>query len=290
VELELLVTSVITGLLLGCFYAAIAQGLQISFGLLEVPQLAHPAMLVLGGYASLGLARLSIDPLLAGLLLSPAFYVLGIVLYRFYHATFEASGPDQELRGFAFFFGLAYLIEVGLVLSFGVDQQLAQAPYICASISILEMRIPIRMLVASAVAVSLTAGLMIYISTSFMGRAIRAVAQQPEGLVIVGADPVRIRQVAFGLATATASICGSMLLLVGPIEPNLGWTYLGRVFVIVVLAGMGSLGGTLAAAIILAITESVVLSSVGSSWTPAVSFGMLLLVLAFKPSGLFGRR
>lgn len=289
-DLQLLMSSVISGVLLACFYAAIAQGLQISLGLLEIPNLAHPAILILGGYASLTLVGMHFDPLVAGVVLTPAFFVLGLLLYQFYHSTFERRASNHELRGNAFFLGLAYLIEVSLILSFGVDQQFAEAPYIGTSVSILGVRIPTRMLVASAVAVVLTVSLMIYMRYSFMGRAIRAVAQQPEGLVIVGADPVWIRQVAFGLATATAGVCGSVLLIITPIEPNLGWIYLGRIFVVVVLAGMGSLGGTLVAALILGITESIVLSSGGSSWTPAVSFGMLLLVLALKPSGLFGQR
>lgn len=289
-DAELLLSGVLTGVLLGGFYCAIAQGLQISFGLLEVPNMAHPVMLVVGGYASVSLARIGLDPLLAGLLLMPLFFVVGVLLYRFYHATFERRGTDQALRGLAFFFGLAYILELGLVLVFGVDQQMAQAPYIGTSVSIAGIRLPVRMIVAAVVALVLTGSLILYMRRSFLGRAIRAVAQQPEGLSILGADPVRIRQWAFGLATATASLCGSLLLLIGPLEPNLGWSYLGRVFAIVVLAGMGSLGGTFIAALILAISESVVLSSIGSSWTPAVSFGLLLLVLALRPSGLFGSR
>jgi branched-chain amino acid transport system permease protein len=289
-DMELLMSGVLTGILMGGFYAALAQGLQISFGLLEVPNMAHPAMLVGGGYAALTLSRQGLDPVISGLVLMPVFFIAGVLLYRFYYATFERRGSEQGLRGLAFFFGLAYIIEVLLIMVFGVDQQLAEAPYIGSSVSVFDIRLPMRLIVASAVSLVLTVALIVYMRKSFLGRAIRAVAQQPEGLTVVGADPMVIRQWAFGLSTATASLCGSLLLLVGPAEPNLGWTYLGRVFAIVVIAGMGSLGGTLVAAFILAISESVVLSSVGSSWTQAVSFGMLLLVLAIKPSGLFGQR
>lgn len=289
-DAELLLAGVLGGILLGGFYAAIAQGLQVSFGLLDVPHVAHPAMLVVGAYSALAVSRWGMDPLLAGLLLMPVFFVAGVLLYRFYHFVFERRASDVEVRGLAFFFGVAYILELLLILVFGVEQQMGRAPYIGSSFTIFDIRLPTRMLVAGAVALVLSAVLIAYLRFSFLGRAIRAVAQQPEGILIVGADPVRIRQWAFGIAVATASMCGSLLLLIGPIEPNLGWSYLGRVFAVVVLAGMGSLTGTVIAAVILGVCESVVLSSVGSSWTPAVAFGILLLLLAVRPSGLFGQR
>jgi branched-chain amino acid transport system permease protein len=105
----------------------------------------------------------------------------------------------------------------------------------------------------------------------------------------MGADPVRVKQWAFGIATATCALAGALLIIVGPVEPGLGRLYIGRTFCVAVLAGLGSMHGTLAASIILGIAESVVLTSLGASWAPAVAFGILLLVLAVRPSGLFGR-
>jgi branched-chain amino acid transport system permease protein len=105
----------------------------------------------------------------------------------------------------------------------------------------------------------------------------------------MGADPVRVKQWAFGIATATCALAGALLIIVGPVEPGLGRLYIGRTFCVVVLAGLGSMPGTLAAGIILGVAESVVLTSLGASWAPAVAFGILLLVLALRPAGLFGR-
>ena len=145
------------------------------------------------------------------------------------------------------------------------------------------------MLVSFAVALALTVLLTTYMSRTFTGRAIRAVAQDPVALAMMGADPTVVKQWAFGIATATAGIAGALLIVVAPVEPGLGRLYLGKVFSIVVLAGLGSLWGTLFAAIILGIAESVVLTSLGASWAPAVAFGILLVVLAVRPNGLFGR-
>ncbi|MEO8630117.1 MAG: branched-chain amino acid ABC transporter permease, partial [Betaproteobacteria bacterium] len=138
-------------------------------------------------------------------------------------------------------------------------------------------------------AIGLTISLWLYLSKTYTGRAIQAVAQDHTALALMGADPVRVKQWAFGIATATCALAGALLIIIGPVEPGLGRLYIGRTFCVAVLAGLGSLPGTLAAGIILGIAESVVLTTVGASWAPAVAFGILLLVLAVRPAGLFGR-
>jgi branched-chain amino acid transport system permease protein len=286
---ELLIEAIVAGVLLGCFYAAVSIGLSVAFGLLDVPHIAHPAFLVLGAYGVYVLGQHGLDPLLAGVVMTPIFFLGGVAVYRFYHAVFEKRGSDAGLRGLAFFFGVAFIVEVVLILAFGVDQRMVDAAYIGKSLSLGEMRVPMRMLVAFGVALLLTVGLSLYLSTTFTGRAIKAVAQDQTALALMGADPVRIKQWAFGIATATCALAGALLIIIGPVEPGLGRLYIGRTFCVAVLAGLGSMPGTLAAGIILGVAESVVLSSLGVSWAPAVAFGILLLVLAVRPAGLFGR-
>ena len=286
---DLLFEAVLFGVLLGCFYAAVSIGLSVSFGLLDVPHVAHPAIMVFGSYCTYLLGRYGWDPILAGIALMPAFFLLGMGIYRFYYETFEKRGTDTGVRGLAFFFGLTLIIEVGLILVFGVDQRMAEAASIGQSLKIGDMRIPMRMLVAFGVAVTLTAALTLYLSRTFTGRAIKAVAQDEPALRLMGANPVRIKQWAFGLATAVTALAGAMLIIVGPVEPGMDRIYIGRTFCVVVLAGLGSMTGTLAAGLILGISESIVLMHFGASWAPAVAFGLLLLVLGVRPQGLFGR-
>jgi len=289
-SLDLLRDAVVLGLLLGCFYAAVSIGLSISFGLLDVPQVAHPAFLVLASYGVFFCNdRYEIDPLVAGLLITPLFFLLGLITYRLYYETFEKRGSDAGVRGIAFFFGVAFIIEVLIILQFGVDQQSVTAPYIGKAWRIGDLRIPIRQLVAFAVALLLTVSLATYLSKTFMGRAIRAVAQDEEGLRLMGANPVRIKQFAFGIATAVLGIAGALLIIVAPVEPTLGRVYIGRTFCVVVMAGLGSITGTLIAALILGVAESIVLTLYGASWAPAISFAMLLGILAVRPQGLLGR-
>jgi branched-chain amino acid transport system permease protein len=287
---DLLRDAVVSGVLLGCFYAAVSVGLSISFGLLDVPQVAHPAFLVLASYCVyLCNDRYDIDPLLAGALITPLFFLLGLVTYRFYHQAFEKRGSDAGVRGIAFFFGIAFIVEVLIILQFGVDQQSVSASYIGKAWRIGDTRIPIRQLVAFAVALLLTVSLAAYLSKTFMGRAIRAVAQDEEGLRLMGANPTLIKQFAFGIATSVVAIAGALLIIIAPVEPTLDRVYIGRTFCVVVMAGLGSMTGTLVAAIILGVAESIVLTLFGASWAPAISFALLLGVLAVRPQGLFGR-
>jgi branched-chain amino acid transport system permease protein len=286
---DLLFEAVLFGVLLGCFYAAVSIGLSVSFGLLDVPHVAHPALMIFGSYCTYIVAGWGLDPVLAGVVLMPAFFVLGVVIYRFYYETFERRGSEAGVRGLAFFFGFAFIIEVGLILGFGVDQRTVAAPYIGSSLAIGDYRMPYRMLVAFGIALVLTLSLTIYLSKTFTGRAIKAVAQDEPALRLMGANPVRIKQWAFGIATGVSALAGAMVIIVGPVEPAMDRLYIGRTFCVVVLAGLGSMSGTLAAGLILGIAESIVLMLVGASWAPAVAFGLLLVVLAIRPQGLFGR-
>ena len=286
---DLLTEALLFGVLLGCFYAAVSIGLSVSFGLLDVPNVAHPAIMVLGSYGTYVVASHGLDPIVAGVVLMPVFFVLGILIYRFYYESFEKRGTEAGVRGLAFFFGIAFIIEVGLILVFGVDQRTVQAPYIGSSLALGEYRIPYRMLVAFGVALVLTFALTLYLSKTFTGRAIKAVAQDEPALRLMGVNPVRIKQWAFGIATGVSALAGAMLIIVGPVEPAMDRVYIGRTFCVVVLAGLGSMTGTLAAGLVLGISESIVLMFFGASWAPAVAFGLLLVVLGIRPQGLFGR-
>jgi branched-chain amino acid transport system permease protein len=289
-SVDLLSNALVAGLLLGGFYAAVSIGLAISFGQLDIVNIAHPAFIVVGSYIAWILnSHFGLDPVLVGVLACPLFFLVGMAVYRVYYAAFERTG-QESLSGLAFFFGLMFILEVGLMLVYGVDYRLVSAGYIGSSLNLGPVGLPLRLVVPFAAALLMSGAVWLYLSRTFTGRAILAVAQDPLALQLMGADPVRVKQFAFGLAIATTSIAGSLLIIIGPVEPSIGRDYIGRVFAIVVLGGMGSVSGAFAAALILGIVESLVSTFAGPSWAPAVSFGVLLLTLAVRPAGLFGRR
>jgi branched-chain amino acid transport system permease protein len=286
---ELLINAIIAGILLGGFYAAVTVGISISFGILDIVNIAHPAFIILGSYiAYIVNQTLGVDPILTAVIALPAFYALGAMIYQVYYASFEKRGQDA-LRGLAFFFGLLFVTEVMLILVFGVDYRYVQADYIDKTIRLGFADLPFRMLVPCVLSLLLIGGLQLFLSRTFTGRAIMAVSQDQLALQLMAVDPIRIKTIAFGIAIATASMAGAFLIVIQPIEPSVGREFIGRVFAICVLGGLQSLPGTVIAAMLLGIVESITATFYGPSWAPAVSFGFLLLTLAFRPAGLLGR-
>jgi branched-chain amino acid transport system permease protein len=287
--IELLINAIIAGLLLGGFYAAVTAGISISFGILDIVNIAHPAFIILGAYIAYIINQnFGIDPILVSIIVLPAFYALGSAIYQVYHVSFEKHGQDA-LRGLAFFFGVLFVTEVMLILVFGVDYRYVQAGYIDYAYRFGQFSIPMRMLIPCVLSLLMLALLQVFLTRTFTGRAIMAVAQDQLALQLMAAEPVRIKRIAFSISIAIAAVAGACLIVIQPVEPSVGREYIGRVFAICVLGGLGSLPGTLIAAMLLGIVESITATFYGPSWAPAVSFGFLLLTLAFRPSGLFGR-
>jgi branched-chain amino acid transport system permease protein len=286
---DLLINALIAGILLGGFYAAVTVGISISFGILDIVNIAHPAFVILGSYiAYIVNQRLGIDPILTAILVLPAFYALGAAVYQVYYVSFEKRG-QEALRGLAFFFGLLFVTEVLLILVFGVDYRYVQADYIDRTLRFGDFAIPLRMLVPCVISLLMLGALQLFLTKTFLGRAIMAVAQDQLALQLMAADPVKIKRIAFAISIATASIAGALLIIIQPVEPSIGREYIGRVFAICVLGGLGSLPGTVIGAMLLGIIESLTATFYGPSWAPAVAFGFLLLTLAFRPSGIMGR-
>jgi len=286
---DLLVNALIAGVLLGGFYAAVTVGVSISFGILDIVNIAHPAFIILGSYiAYIVSARTGLDPILVSIIALPAFYALGAAIYQVYYLSFEKRGREA-LRGLAFFFGILFITEVSLVLAFGVDYSYVQTAYIETSWHLGFADLPLRMLIPCVMSLLMLASLQLFLGRTFTGRAIMAVSQDQLALSLMAADPIRIKRIAFAISIATASLAGAFLIVIQPVEPSIGRDYIGRVFAICVLGGLGSLPGTLIAAMLVGIVESFTATCAGPSWGPAVAFGLLLLTLAFRPAGLLGR-
>jgi branched-chain amino acid transport system permease protein len=285
----LLINAVVSGLLIGGFYAAVSVGVAISFGMLDIVNIAHPAFILLGSYAAfIGNTVFGIDPILATVITLPAFYVLGMLAYQVYYVAFERR-DDQSLRGLSFFFGILFIAEVGLILAFGVDYRSVQAWYTTGNLNLGITELPWRLLVPFLLGLAMVVGLQLFLSRTFIGRAIQAVAQDQQALRLMAANPAKIKRIAFGLSFATAALGGAALIIIQPVEPSIGREYIGRIFAICVLGGLGSFPGMVIAAVTLGIVETITATFFGPSWAPAVSFGVLLITLAVRPSGILGR-
>jgi branched-chain amino acid transport system permease protein len=289
VTASLVLNAIVAGLLLGGFYAAVSVGVSISFGMLDVVNIAHPAFIILGSYiAFIANQRVGVDPIVASILFSPLFFALGMAIYRVYYVCFEKRG-QESLRGLAFFFGILFITEVALVLLFGVDYRMVRAAYSDTTWRLGAVDFPLRLVVPFAVSVSMVAAVELFLTRTFFGRAVLAVAQDALALRLLGVNTFRVKEFAFALSIATAGVAGAILIVIQPVQPAMGREYIGLVFAVCVLGGLGSVRGALAGAFVLGLAESFTSTFAGPSWAPAVSFGLLLATLAFRPQGLFGR-
>src|SRR5579875_3094867 len=256
ISLNLLVNAVVSGLLPGRLYAAVTVGVTISFGMLDIVNIAHPAFIMAGSFVAYALnSAWGLDPILVGVGAAPVLFVG----------------------------------EVSLILVFGVDYRFVEAPYIGPSLHFGFVELPLRMLIPCAVALIMVAVLQLYLGRSFIGRAILAVSQDRLALQLMAANPARVKCIAFGLSIATAAVAGALLIIIQPVEPSIGRDYIGRIFAICVLGGMTSFPGMVAGAMLIGVAESITATFYGPSWAPAVAFGFLLLTLAIRPAGLLGR-
>ena len=231
-DFNLLINAIIAGLMLGGFYAAVTAGVSISFGMLDIVNIAHPGFIILGSYiVYIVNVSLGVDPIIVSIVMLPAFYVLGALVYQVYYQSFEKRG-QESLRGLAFFFGLLFVTEVGLNLVFGVDYRTVNAPYIGGSVSLGAMEFPLRMLVPCLVSLAMFASLQIFLSRTFIGRAVMAVSQDPLALQLMAVNPTRIKRIAFGISIATASMAGAFLIIIQPVIPSASRDYIGRIFAI----------------------------------------------------------
>src|SRR5882757_8794759 len=269
VSWALLANAVIAGLLLGGFYAAMSVGISISFGMLDVVNIAHPAFIILGSYiAYIVNDRFGLDPIVVSLLVSPLFFLLGAALYRVYYYSFERRG-QESLRG--------------------VDYRMVSSRYGDVTWRAGEVGFPMRLVVPFLVSMVMVIGVQLFLTHTFFGRAVLAVEQDPLALRLMGVNPVRVKELAFAISIATAGVAGAFLIVIQPVQPAIGREFIGLVFAVCVLGGMGSIWGTLLGAFVLGLAESFTSTYFGPSWAPAVSFGLLLATLAFRPSGLLGR-
>jgi branched-chain amino acid transport system permease protein len=289
ISLDLLINAIAAGLLLGGFYAAVTVGVTISFGMLDIVNIAHPAFIMAGSFVAYAInSTLHLDPILIGVIMMPVFFFLGVAVYQIYYYAFERRG-EESIQGLAFFFGMLFVGEVALILIFGVDYRFVEAPYIGPSLHLGLIELPLRMLIPFVAALVLVGLLQAFLGRSFIGRAILAVSQDPLALRLMAANPSRVKRIAFGISIATAALAGALLIIIQPVEPSIGRDYIGRIFAICVLGGMTSFPGMVAGAMLIGIAESITATFYGPSWAPAVAFGFLLLTLAVRPAGLLGR-
>lgn len=275
----------VNGLLIGGVYGIAALGLGLVWGVMSVVNVAHGDLLVFFAYMTWVMVVLqNLPPFLALVVLIPAGFIVGYFLYHLL-VRHLIQRSEVELMSLVLFFGLSAIVYGFAAYQWGSDFRSMPIPL--PTLRLGGVAVPGTRLAAFLIGGGLVLALRWFFRKTYWGKAIRAVAQSRNAARALGIDPDRVSAVAFGIALAYAGVAGALIAMISPLSPSLGVAYVGRSFAVVVLGGLGNPVGTVVAGVILGLTESLSSLWITFALSPAVAFVLLIIVLVFRPQGLF---
>jgi branched-chain amino acid transport system permease protein len=288
IDLDLVVPAVVAGLTTGAVYALVALGLTLIYGVLHIINFAHGSLLMLALYGVFFLhALLGIDPYLALPILVPAFFAIGYALQRGVIMT-ASHGKDQNILLVTL--GLAIIIDNLALYLWTSTTRTIDLPYAFEVIDLGVALVPIPRAVAFFGALAVAGALWLLVARTDLGRAIRAVAKERQGARLVGIDVEHIYAMSFGIGTACLAVAACLLMPTFYVTPQVGYAFVLIAFTTVVLGGMGSFEGALVGGLVLGVVEALGGLMLGESLGQIGIFVIFILVLLFRPTGLFGSR
>jgi branched-chain amino acid transport system permease protein len=276
------------GVVLGGLYAAIAVGFSLVWGVLNVINLLHGSFIVLGAYvAFFAYGLLGLHPFLTAPIAGAILFVIG---YSLQSTVINRVIGTPVLMTLTLTFGLDLLLNNAMLLAFKADYRKVVLDPPLGSISLGPVVLPLDRVAVMALALLLTYGLYRLLRDSKMGRAIISVRMDREAAALMGVNVMRMQAITFGIGAFMAGAAGSLLSIIYPISPLNSITFLGKAFVICVIGGLGSVGGAIAGGITLGLIESFAALWFGPEYAVPLSFALLVVFLAVRPTGLLGRR
>ena len=283
------VQAIILGVLIGGVYALMASGLTLVFGIMKVINVAQGALVILAAYLSYALfTHLHVDPFLSILVVTPAMFVLGVLVQVVFVRTLR--GPDASELSLLVTWALALGIEGVLSVIFKTTFRATNPSYANRSWDVLGYQVSeVRVLAFCASAVLLLL-LSVLLTRTRFGRSVRATVQNPTAAALLGVDERRVSTIGFGIGVSMAAAAGAVYGVLYPFNPGSHYDLISRLLSIVVLGGLGSLGGAVVAALLMGVTEAVVAIEISPTWAAFSFFVVLLVVLLVRPQGIFGLR
>jgi len=285
---DLVANVVVAGVLTGLVYGLMALGLSVIFGVVRVVNFAHGEMMTVAMYAATFLfAALKLDPFLSILPVAAAFFVFG---YAIQAALINPFITRPEHSQFMLLVAVAIIMVNGLLLAFGPDARNVQVDYQLESFEIGKILVDKARLYAASAAVFTAAGLFLFFKKTMTGKAIRACADNYLGARVVGLNVKHLYALTFGLGAVCVAVAGCAQVLLVDVTPPLGPYYTLLAFVIVIVGGLGSMPGALLGGVLIGVSEALAGLLIDPSAKSMFSFGLLILVLLFRPQGLLGKR
>jgi len=286
--LDLVANVVVSGILTGLVYGLMALGLSVIFGVVRVVNFAHGEMMTIAMYAATVLfAALKLDPFLAMLPVAAAFFVLGYALQAGLINPFITRPEHSQ---FMLLVAVAIILVNAMLMIFGPDARNVQVDYQLESFEIGRILVDKARLYSALAAIIASFALFVFFRFTLTGKAIRACADNYLGAKVVGLNVKRYYALTFGIGAACVAVAGCAMVLLVDVTPPLGPAYTLLAFVIVIVGGLGSMGGALLGGVLIGVSEALAGLFITPSAKGMFSFGLLILVLLFRPQGLLGRR
>lgn len=280
--------AVVDGVLSGGVYALMAAGLTLIFGVMDVINIAQGVMVVLGAYLSYALSvHLGLDLFATLVITVPALFVVGVAVELLFMR--RLAERDRTAMSILVTYAVAIIIEGILIQVFGPDFVQLHGPYVDKSVHVLGFYLPYIYLYGFMLAVVLLGLLYGLLYLTRFGQALRASLQDRRAAELIGIEVNKVRTLTFGIGVAVTAAGGMVFGATNAFNPNSGYDLISRLLTIVILGGLGSIGGALVAAVFMLVIEDVVAVAWSPTWSTLVFFAVLVIVLTFKPSGLFGR-
>jgi len=279
----LLLHSVLSGSLIGCYYALLAVGLGLILGVVRVFNMAHGEFLVIGAYLAYGLwVRFGIDPLLAILPAAALLFIIGMIV----QTGLTRLGEPRGLNGLVVTLGLSMLLQNLLLQFWTGDYQVIVVDYLQQTVTFGGITISSGRLIAAAISILIILSLHFFIARTYAGKAMRATAQDREAAEMMGIDVQRIDLLTFGLGAALAGAAGPLFVALSYVQPAAGREPLIIALVLAIWAGVGQTASLLAGGILLGVVEALAVVLFGGQWREPLFFLVLLITLFMRPRGL----
>lgn len=282
-----LVQTLVFGVLVGGVYALMSTGLTLTFGVMRIVNMAQGAFLILSAYLDYSLwQHFGIDPILAAFLVAVPMGLVGLAIYKL--VIERVQRIDHQLT-IVVTFSLAIIAEALTSLAWGPDPKETTPTYFNQAFHVGSVAIPRAQLYAALLALLVMGALQLVVRRTWLGHAIVAASENPEGARFVGIEPARVGAWIFAIATATTAFGGAALSFLYEFTPDSQDVWIGLTLSVVIVGGLGSVPGALAAGVMLGVTEALTSTYVSVRWAAAVPTAMILLVLTIRPAGMFAQ-
>lgn len=279
---------IVSTLLLGGIYALIAVGLTLIFGVMRVVNFAHGEFLMLGMYLAFwAFALLHLDPYLTLAVSLPISFAVGWVSYRTVMRPVIHTSHNVQVFTTV---GLSIALQNLALVLFTADARFLRTEYYAVVVRIGGAAFNVAQIVAFGIAVALTVGLFAFMRWSYVGKVMRATAQDRHASALMGIDTDRVYAVTWAIGIACVGAAGVLLAPIYPVYPTAGLQFVLIAYVAVVLGGLGDMAGALIASLIVAAVEVVGSYAIGTAWKEVLYLLLFIAILTVRPAGLFGQR